>query len=455
MAKTQQQRRPAQQQPTARTHAEAEQTLDEARKALDTLLNLEFGDKHRTLDSWLTENIAKLQEVLPEAIKGDAARLAKRAMLTFSRSENLQKCTPQSFIRCVLQAAEMGLAIDGKLCHAVPYDVNVGTRDKPCWEKQAQCQPDYKGLIAIAKRSGQIADTYGRVVYRNDQFDHGRSATECVLRHTYELGSDRGEPIGAYAVVKLPNGDWNYELMDIAELDAIRGRSKSYSSKYGPGGPWVTDPDQMRIKTVIRRALKLYCDDPGLVRAMELDDADFEGERADGRQQRPTSRVSRSSLNDIPTAGIGTRATAHTPQATQSQPQQPRQEKPATKRQPPPEQQRTLDEGSAPWEADDAPEGQQGDETGDEHVEVDLEPSDAEIERGGQAAPETPQNAIGEIQPWLQLQRSKYAAIAGNLELLYAYHEARMLEAPTFEAKQFLEKLWIEHRDAHGKGGGK
>jgi recombinational DNA repair protein RecT len=84
--------------------------------------------------------------------------------------------------------------------------------------------------------------------------------------------------------------------MDILELNRIRQKSKAKDS-----GPWVTDTNEMRKKTVLKRALKLYCDDPGLTRALEFDDVEYE---TDGQQPQKGQKASRSPLNDrlIPVA---------------------------------------------------------------------------------------------------------------------------------------------------------
>lgn len=256
---------------------------------LDQILEQQPSQRYRVVDAALSKRIDRLEELLPDSMKGQAARLVKRAMLTFSRNESLQECTPESFIRCVLQAAECGLAIDGKLAHAVPYNNKVKINGREEWRKEAQYQPDYKGLVAVAKRSGQIVDCYGDVVCERDQFAHGRSGPQSRLEHSYDhTAQDRGEVVAAYCIIMLPGGHWRYELMNVAELNKIQSRSKA-----GNKGPWQTDRDQMRIKTVIKRGLKLYCDDPGLIRAIELDDREFEGEPV----QRTHKRVAISPLN--------------------------------------------------------------------------------------------------------------------------------------------------------------
>lgn len=215
--------------------------------------------RSRVLRNYFDDNVAKIEEVLPAGMKGQGRRLAKRAEMTMARKPDMVECPAADLIRIVIEAAEIGLAIDGKLCHAVPY--------KGKW----QCQPDYKGLIAVARRSGQIKDAYARIVRENDKFEHGQDGGDCILKHSYRLTDKRGDVIGAYAIVTLPSDGWRYELIDRAELDVFQ---EFAPSKKGPwGGPWI---DEMRKKSVIRRALKTYCDDPAFVRAMELADQEYE-----------------------------------------------------------------------------------------------------------------------------------------------------------------------------------
>lgn len=296
MSKTQS--RPAPQQQSVQN---APQDADAA-ALLEKILEQQPSQRYRAIDAALQKRIDKVEELLPDQMKGQGARLVKRALLTFSKNPRLQEVTPESFIRCVLEAAELGLAIDGKLCHAVPYDNRVKVRgpdgrERDEWRKEAQCQPDFKGIIAVAKRTGRILDCKADVVCENDQFVHGRSGPHSRLEHSFDERAPRGDVIAAYVIITLPGGaPWQYDLMQRKELDEIMGRSKSFQAfKAGKvkSTPWANDTNEMRKKTVIKRGLKTYLDDPGLVRALEIDDEDY----GDHQDRTPHKRVSISPLN--------------------------------------------------------------------------------------------------------------------------------------------------------------
>ena len=236
---------------------------------LERVLDMPITERHRAIDAALTSRVPKIEELLPDFMKGQGERLVKRAMLTFARNPDLQSCPPQEFVRCVLEAAEMGFSIDGKLCYVVKY--------KTRW----QCQLDYKGLVAVAKRMKTIADAHADVVCENDTFHHEKTDGKCVLDHTYDLRIDRGDVIGAYAIITLPSGLWRYELMSRKELDKIQ------SAAPAKNGPWSTHDNEMRKKTVLRRGLKTYCDDPGLIHILDMtDELEDAGETPVGRIQR-------------------------------------------------------------------------------------------------------------------------------------------------------------------------
>lgn len=211
--------------------------------------NARIGSLYRTLSA-AERNI---EAMLPDFMKGQGDRLIRRACITFSKNPDLHGISDEDYRRCVIEAAEMGFAIDGRLCYVVKY------------KNTYQVQLDYKAMVAVAKRCRTIKDIDTDVVRDGDHFKHGRYGGTNVLEHTFDVRcQDRGEVIAAYCRVFLPDGSWNYEVMTRSQLDAIQRRAPAQN------GPWKTDTDEMRRKTVLRRKLKLYQDDPGLMRMLEI-----------------------------------------------------------------------------------------------------------------------------------------------------------------------------------------
>lgn len=253
---------------------------------MDEILSRPVSERSKGLKATLDkpEWVECIENALPAPQKGQAKRLVTRAMMTFNNDPKLLACTPASLITCILQAAECGLLIDGKLAFVQPYNNKKKHPDGREYKVlEAQFAPSYQGLVAIAKRSGAIHDCYGRCVYEGDTFTHGESGGRSILEHTWDLNAKRTKVIGAYAKVILSTheNDWRYELMDFEDLERIR--------RCGDNGPaWRFHTSAMYVKTVIRRALKLYCDDPAFVRAVEFDERTYDWAAAG--DAKPTRR---------------------------------------------------------------------------------------------------------------------------------------------------------------------
>ncbi len=252
--------------------------------------------KVKEVATQLGYRVQNIEELLPPQFKGQGERMVRRAILTMARQPALQEIPTYDLIRCVMEAAEVGLAIDGKHGYIVKY------------KSVYQFQADYKGLVVSLRRIGTIKDCYADVVCTNDQFHAWREDGSSHLRHEFDL-APRGDVIGAYAVVVLPDGEWRYELMTREQLDAIQRRAPSKS------GPWATDTNEQRKKTVIRRLLKLYVGDPAALRSLSepWEDDDIETEKA-----APTAPPSgRQNLRQKPFEPPA--ATAQPPQQQQEQ----------------------------------------------------------------------------------------------------------------------------------------
>jgi recombination protein RecT len=217
--------------------------------------------------SFLERQKTQIAAALPSHIPPE--RMIRLACTEFAKNPLLQKCTSVSVFGSIIQAAQLGLEI-GVIGQAylVPY------RNNKTNQHECQLIPGYKGLIALARRSGEVTSIETAIVYANDKFDLVLGI-DTTLMHKPELDGERGAPRLVYGVAKFKDGGHHFEWMAISEVNKIRARSKAKDS-----GPWVTDFDQMARKTLIRRMANYLPMSIEMAAAVTLSDAADKGERA-------------------------------------------------------------------------------------------------------------------------------------------------------------------------------
>jgi phage RecT family recombinase len=263
------------------TEPTAPQTQTQTREPspLEELLNKPARARLERITFALNARAEDIERLLPDFMKGQAARLIARARQYFARgSWQLQECSEASFVKCVLEAAELGFAIDGKMVHAVPRLKKK--KENGQWYEwyEAGTIPDYKSLIAVAKRSKIIQDAWARIIYETDQFTYEEQDGKVIYHHVPDFRRERDSLDGAILVLAVAthrDGWYRTEVMPTADVLKIRSRSASFKDADSKT-PWNTDPGEMSKKTCLKRLLKTFADDPGLIRLMELDDRDYQ-----------------------------------------------------------------------------------------------------------------------------------------------------------------------------------
>lgn len=212
---------------------------------------------------------SELALALPKHMHPD--RLARIALTEFRKTPKLKECVPASFLGAVVQCAQLGLEPGNSLGHAyiLPYEKRQKVNGS--WQVvgvEAQLIIGYRGMIDLARRSGQIISLQAHAVYEGDEFDFAYGLDE-RLHHvpTRETG-ERGELIAVYAIAKLKGGGHQIEVMWRADIEGIRSRSKAKDN-----GPWKTDFEEMAKKTVIRRLFKYLPVSVEIQQAAVLDEA--------------------------------------------------------------------------------------------------------------------------------------------------------------------------------------
>ena len=182
----------------------------------------------------------QLAQALPRAMDPD--RFLRVVLTELRRNPELTRCTPQSFLGALMTAAQLGLE-PGPLGHSylLPF------RNRSEGTLECQLILGYKGLIDLARRSGNIVNIVAREVCEADEFTFEYGLDEKLV-HKPSWEEDRGKPVAYYGVAHYKDGGHLIMVLSKADVDKFRKRSKASQS-----GPWVTDYAAMACKTVIRR----------------------------------------------------------------------------------------------------------------------------------------------------------------------------------------------------------
>lgn len=180
---------------------------------------------------------------LPKHMNSD--RLARIALTEMRQTPLLQQCEPASLMKCLMVSAQLGLE-PGVLghCNLIPY------RNKKNNTVECNLIIGYKGMLDLARRSGQVESIEARTVCENDVCEV-RYGLDSTIEHRIDIKNDRGQAIGYYAIAKLAGGGKQFEFLTKYEVEKVRQNSPNRNS-----GPWQDHFDEMAKKTVIRRLFK-------------------------------------------------------------------------------------------------------------------------------------------------------------------------------------------------------
>jgi recombination protein RecT len=193
-------------------------------------------------------------------------RFTRIALSALSGNPMLQQATPESFFGALLTAAQLGLEPNTPLGQAYL----IGRNNRRLGVVEAQFQLGYKGLIALAYRSGQVSSIQAEVVCERDEFDYA-FGLEPKLSHRPATGN-RGAPTHYYAVWKTKDGASGFAVMGIED---VKAHAKKFSDavKGGKMSPWDSNFDEMAKKTVLKKALKYAPLSSDFVRGLASDNA--------------------------------------------------------------------------------------------------------------------------------------------------------------------------------------
>ncbi len=244
----------------------------------------------------LSDNFKKqLALAVPKHLNAD--RMARIAATEVRKNPALLRTEPTSFLGSVMQAAQLGLEPGSALGQAylVPYG------------NQCQLIIGYKGMIDLARRSGQVLSLNAYAVREGDDFNF-QLGLKPDIHHVPSLEADRiKKPITyVYAVATLKGGGYQFEVMSRAEIEAVKAKVKSKNI-------WNSYPEEMAKKTVIRRLFKYL---PVSIEALEITNADARREAGEKVDPDDVINIEAVSVEDFEDGEvISTQENAHEPQS--------------------------------------------------------------------------------------------------------------------------------------------
>lgn len=236
-------------------------TVQDAKNALAK--RTEDGEK--TLEKMIAAMKPQIALALPKHMKPD--RMARIALTIVRRTPYLALCTSTSFLGALMTCAQLGLE-PGPLGHVWLIPRQPDKKDQPdLWE--ATFQLGYKGVIELARRSGQIAKITARTVFAQEvaagKFSVVYEGALENLRHEPILIGERGEPVLYYAAARLTSGEETFTPLRPEDVEA-RHRRRSAA----PDSPaWKNDREAMCWKSCIVEARRFWPQSTELEQAIQ------------------------------------------------------------------------------------------------------------------------------------------------------------------------------------------
>lgn len=217
--------------------------------------------KPETMQDYIKIMESEIKKALPSVITPE--RFTRITLSAISANPKLAETTPMSFLGAMMTAAQLGLEVNTPLGQAylIPFK-NKGVLE-------CQFQLGYKGLIDLAYRSGEVSIIQAHVVYENDEFVY-ELGLDPKLEHI-PVKDNRGEPSYFYAIFKMKNGGYGFEVMSVED---VRKHAKKYSQAYNSSfSPWTNHFEEMAKKTVLKKALKYAPLKSDFVRGVSADES--------------------------------------------------------------------------------------------------------------------------------------------------------------------------------------
>lgn len=211
-------------------------------------------DRRLTLRRLFEQQKPELAKLLPRGM--DPERLFRMALTECVKNEKLLQCTAESWALAMQICASQGLYPDSGLgyMYLIPRNNSKKLADGT-WVKRMEvtAQRGYQGDLALARKTGEIADIYAEVVYDKDDYKVTKGLDRNIVHVPYEGDDDPGALRATYAVAKLRSGETAF--VTLTKRDVMRHKLSSFETEKDDS-PWKKHEAAMWKKTAIHELFK-------------------------------------------------------------------------------------------------------------------------------------------------------------------------------------------------------
>lgn len=211
----------------------------------------------KTFPAQLDEYQDQLRAALPTHVSLD--RFKRTVLTAVNQTPKLLEADRRSLFNSAVKCATDGLLPDGREAALVEFGGKI------------QYMPMVRGLIKLARQSGEISTLSAHIVREGDEFEYVLGDDERLVHKPNLDGA--GKPRLVYATVTFKDGTRQREVLTVADVEKVRAVSRAKNN-----GPWVSWWDEMARKTAIRRLLKYVTLSADVQRAVDRDDETEFGE---------------------------------------------------------------------------------------------------------------------------------------------------------------------------------
>lgn len=152
---------------------------------------------------------------------------------------NLSQCTPMSFYSAFLDMAYYGINVTKSSkpqAYLLWNSVNVGTKEKPIWQKRANLEISPYGELFIRQSMGQIKHADNPVIVHEGDEYSGVYYKDGQKTVDYKPNRKSTKIVAAFMRIERIDGTVDYAEIDLDKMKRLAGYSERKNKRNNPDG---------------------------------------------------------------------------------------------------------------------------------------------------------------------------------------------------------------------------